>query len=90
MVRSHYTRIDFDGPIQVLQGVIEQTPVERLVERPEDLDVFLRHRPPSIPPGTAAFHAKHRFSSKALVRQPGGFEDSPGATARACYGLRTP
>jgi hypothetical protein len=39
--------------------------VEGRQEPPEQLDVLLRHRPRSISPKSAAFHAKRRFSSKA-------------------------
>jgi hypothetical protein len=42
----------------------------------EIFETLLRHRPPSISPDTAAFHAKRMtaFRPKRLFRQPGSFE----------------
>jgi hypothetical protein len=71
--------------------------VEVVESRAHDLDVLLRHRPRSISPSTAAFHAKQRrFSSnaiRAVTPAAGGFEAHawPMAVSTTCpaQNLRT-
>ena len=56
------------------------SPAELLVAGANSVDVLLRHRPPSISPDAAAFHAKRLV---LLVQSSGRYSDSPTASRLA-------